>query len=39
MILLIKMKTMRYRKDGKHFLLVLEHGEDIIKEVTHFAQH
>ena len=30
---------MRYQKDGQHFLLVLEQGEDIVKEVTQFAQH
>ena len=33
------MKIMRYQKDGQHFLLVLEHGKDNIKKVTHFAQH
>jgi len=26
-------------KNGQPSLLVLEHGEDIIKEVTHFAQN
>jgi len=33
------MKTIRCPKNGQHSLLVLEHGEDIIKEVTYFAQH